>query len=156
MELNVRHIHPRLRIVVTTFAIVSLLALSVMTLAPSVHAAVPQSTATCSTTVDIGYTVFSGDRVKGSGSYTSATCLQIYKVTLVIIRSPYASCCFTELGSTRVTRYPATPSSAAFSPKDFVCSSGADFNYFKTKSTWSYVGGGGGTKLSNTIHVACG
>lgn len=149
MESNVRHTRPRLRIAVTTFAIVSLLALSVMTLAPSVHAAVPQSSTACATTVDIGYTVFSGDRVKGSGSYTSATCLQIYKVTLVILKNG------SEIGSTRVTRYPGTPSSAAFSPRDFVCSYG-NYNDFKTKITWSYVGGGGGTKFSNTIRVACG
>ncbi|MER7007516.1 hypothetical protein ABT297_31355 [Dactylosporangium sp. NPDC000555] len=103
----------------------------------------------CSTTVDIGYTVFSGGYVRGSGSYTSESCLAISKVTLVITHNG------SEVGATRVTRYPSTPSSASFSPTDYRCATSSLYSRFRTKITWTYVGGGGGTKLSNEINVEC-
>jgi hypothetical protein len=86
------------------------------------------------TTVDIGYTAFSGGAVKESGSCTSQSCLAIYRVYLVIV--PNGS----EISATEVTRYPSEPSSAKFSPMDHYCD-GSTYNYvkyFKTRIKWAY------------------
>jgi hypothetical protein len=135
--------------------VVSALALAVL-LAPAATAAPakPNSLAACGTRVDIGVTVFSGGYVKGSGSYTTQSCLAIASVYLVIMRS-YGGSSFYEISSTKVTRYPPEPSSAKFSPKDYRCASNAIYYYFKTKIKWAYSGGGGEYKYSNTIRVRC-
>lgn len=107
------------------------------------------STAACGTRIDIGSTVFSGGRVKGSGSYTSQSCRAIDSVYLVLVEEGR------ERASTRVTRYPSEPSSLKFSPKDFVCITN-DWHYWKTKIYAKFQGGGYESKVSNTIHVRCG
>lgn len=83
------------------------------------------------TTVDIGYTAFSGGAVKESGSCTSQSCLAIYRVYLVIVRNG------SEISATKVTRYPSEPSSAEFSPMDHYRDA-STYNYFKTKIKWAY------------------
>jgi hypothetical protein len=108
----------------------------------------------CGTRVDIGVTVFSGGFVKGSGSYTTQSCLAIYSVYLVIMKSSSGSS-YSEISSTKVTRYPPEPSSAKFSPRDYDCKSSSLYYYYKTKIKWTYSGGGGGYKYSNTIHIPC-
>jgi hypothetical protein len=107
------------------------------------------STAACGTRIDIGYTVFSSGRVKGSGSYTSQSCRAIYSVYLVLVEDGR------ERASTKVTKYPSEPSSLSFSPKDFVCITN-DWHYWKTKIYATFSGGGAESKYSNTIHVRCG
>jgi hypothetical protein len=136
--------------------VVSALALAVL-LAPAATAAPakPNSLAACGTRVDIGVTVFSGGYVKGSGSYTTQSCLAIASVSLVIMRTlSYDQNRWEEASWTKVTRYPPEPSSAKFSPRDYACGL-AKYRSFKTKIKWTYSGGGGGYKYSNTIHVIC-
>jgi hypothetical protein len=116
----------------------------------------PKSLAACKTTVDIGVTVFSNGYVKGSGSYTTQSCLAIDSVYLVIMGSGGGNGGWGELSQTKVTRRPPEPSSAQFSPKDYNCRDSTRwYRYYKTKITWTYVGGGGGEKHSNTIHIPC-
>jgi hypothetical protein len=110
----------------------------------------------CGTRVDIGVTVYSESqgRVKGSGSYTSQSCLAIYKVYLVIVRGSTTTN-MTEVGYTKVTKYPSEPSSLKFSPKDYDCFNTGLYYYYRTKISWQYQGGGGGVKYSNRIRVDC-
>lgn len=108
----------------------------------------PSAQAVCGTTVDIGVTVHSGGKIKGSGSYTAATCQPLQNVTLVIIRDSVVQ------GATSVTRTPPEPSSATFSPIDYTCTTSA-FHTYKTRISWTYPGGGGGNKESNSITVQC-
>lgn len=112
--------------------------------------------AACGTRVDIGVTVYSESqgRVKGSGSYTSQSCLALYKVSLVIVRGTTTTN-MKEVGYTKVTKYPGEPSSLKFSPKDYDCFNTGIYYYYRTKIAWEYHGGGGGVKYSNRIRVDC-
>jgi hypothetical protein len=112
--------------------------------------------AACGTTVDIGVTVYDRPHgvVKGSGSYTTQSCRAISSVYLVIMRGQSPNR-MSEAGSTKVTRYPPEPSSAKFSPKNYQCYGHINWYWFKTKISWKYSGGGGGTKYSNAIRVDC-
>jgi hypothetical protein len=138
-----------------TLLVVLALALAVLVgPAASAAAAKPSNLAACGTTVNIGVTVFSGGTVRGSGSYTSQSCLALYSVSLVIMRTlSYDQNRWEEASWTKVTRYPSEPSSAKFSPKDYYCGE-VKYRSYKTKITWKYSGGGG-YRYSNTIHVPC-
>jgi hypothetical protein len=106
--------------------------------------------------VDIGVTVF--DRihglVKGSGSYTSQSCLAIASVYLIIEQS-FDGRSYHGVPRTKITRYPSEPSSAKFSPKDYDCRYQDLTLYYRTKIQWAYQGGGGGRKYSNVISAKC-
>jgi hypothetical protein len=125
-----------------------------MLVAPAASAAPakPKSLAACKTTVDIGVTVFSNGYVKGSGSYTTQSCLAIDSVYLVIMEYRGG---WREVSYTKVTRHPPEPSSAQFSPKDYRCLQATRYSTFRTKIKWTYAGGGGGSKYSNTIRAVC-
>jgi hypothetical protein len=112
--------------------------------------------AACGTRVDIGVTVYDRPHgvVKGSGSYTTQSCLAISSVYLVIVRGQTPNQ-MGEVAATKVTRYPPEPSSAKFSPRDYRCRSHTAWYWYKTKISWRYSGGGGGTKYSNSIRVDC-
>jgi hypothetical protein len=134
--------------------LVALVALTTLTAtAPAASAAA----AACATRVDIGVTVFDSVHgvVKGSGSYTSRSCLAIYSVYLVIEYSGPANGPYHPAAGTKVTRYPSEPSSAKFSPKDYGCHYQNLNVYYRTKIHWAYQGGGGGTKYSNRIQILC-
>lgn len=109
--------------------------------------------AACGSKVNIGVTVFSGGYIKGSGSYTSLSCRPINSVSLVIQKGNRTS--QTEISATKVTRRPAEPSSAKFSPRDYKCLGSSLSVYFKTKITANYADGGRDTKLSNTVIARC-
>lgn len=91
--------------------------------------------------------------MKGSGSYTTQSCLAISSVYLVIVRGQTPNQ-MGEVAATKVTRYPPEPSSAKFSPRDYRCRSHTAWYWYKTKISWRYSGGGG-TKYSNSIRVDC-
>jgi hypothetical protein len=107
--------------------------------------------------VDIGLTVFDSVHgvVKGSGSYTSQSCLAIGSVYLIIEQSTVPNSNYHGVTRTKVTRYPSEPSSAKFSPKDYDCRYQTLTLYYRTKIQWTYQGGGGGHKYSNRISAAC-
>jgi hypothetical protein len=105
--------------------------------------------AACGTRVDIGVTVFDNGYIRGSGSYTSQSCLALYKVSIVLVRG------VTELGDTRVTKYPSEPSSLKFSARDHRCEGTSQWLSWRTKIKWEYQGGGGGQKYSNTVRARC-
>ena len=126
--------------------IVPVLAMVLVGAGASVTMATPAQAA-CGTVVDIGYTVQSGGYIKGSGSYTSEQCLAIDVVSLVIQRDGSNT-------DTVAYRYPSEPSSAAFSPKDYKCTSSSWHDY-RTVIQWTYQGGGSNLRISNTIHVQC-
>jgi hypothetical protein len=136
-------------------AVVALSALAAV--APVASAApAPKAAAACGTRVDIGVTVF--DRVhglvKGSGSYTSQSCLAINSVYLIIEQS-FDGSAWHGVPRTKVTRYPSEPSSAKFSPKDYDCRTQDLTLYYRTKIQWTYQGGGGGKKYSNRVLAKC-
>jgi hypothetical protein len=137
--------------------LVAVLVLAALAAAVPAASAAPAAAAACGTRVDIGVTVF--DRVhgliKGSGSYTSHSCLAIASVYLIIERSTLPNSSYHGITSTKVTRYPSEPSSARFSPKDFGCRYQNLTLYYRTKISWRYSGGGGGTKYSNRISAPC-
>jgi hypothetical protein len=130
------------------FALALLCALAAPAARPARAAA-----AACGSRVDIGVTVLSGGKIKGSGSYTSLPCRPINSVYLVIQKG--SRNVQHEIGPTRVTRYPSEPSSAKFSPKDYACFGSSTAQYFKTKIKAVYKDGGTDTKLSNYIVVRC-
>jgi hypothetical protein len=141
------------RIRASRVAVVALLVAAVAIPAGGVaHAAA----AACGTRVDIGVTVYDRPHgvVKGSGSYTTQSCLAISSVYLVIVRGQTPNQ-MVEVAATKVTRYPPEPSSAKFSPKDYYCRGHTSWYWYKTKIAWKYSGGGGGTKYSNAIRVDC-
>jgi hypothetical protein len=141
------------RIRASLVAVVATLAAALMIPAGGVAHA---TAAACGTRVDIGVTVYDRPHnvVKGSGSYTTRSCLAISSVYLVIVRGQSPNQ-MGEVGATRVTRYPPEPSSAKFSPKDYHCAGHTAWYWYKTKISWKYAGGGGGTKYSNAIRVDC-
>lgn len=128
---------------------------SVLVAVPAAPSGVAHAAA-CATTVDIGLTVYDRPHnvVKGSGSYTTRSCRAIYSVYLVIMRGPSPNN-MAEISATKVTRYPPEPSSAKFSPKDHVCPSHSSWNWYKTKISAKYSGGGSTIKYSNAIRVDC-
>jgi hypothetical protein len=142
----------KLRMMLVAFVALTALA----TAAPGASAA-PAAAAACGTRVDIGVTVFDSVHglVKGSGSYTSRSCLAIYSVYLVIEYSGLANGPYHPASGTKVTRYPSEPSSAKFSPKDYGCHYQNLPVYYRTKIHWAYQGGGSGTKYSNRIQISC-
>jgi hypothetical protein len=78
-------------------AVVALAALAAV--APAASAApapAPAAAAACGTRVDIGVTVLSGGKIRGSGSYTSLLCRPINSVYLVIQKA--AGTCSTRSG----------------------------------------------------------
>jgi hypothetical protein len=129
--------------------LVVVVALATMVLAVPSASARNLEVAACGTRIDIGVTVFSGGRVKGSGSYTSQSCRPISSVYLVIVENGR------ERASTKVTKYPPEPSSLKFSPKDFVCIV-HNAHSFKTKIKATFNDGDWESKYSNTITVPCG
>jgi hypothetical protein len=74
-------------------------------------------------------------------------------VTLVIQRGNRTS--QTEISATKVTRHPAEPSSAKFSPRNYRCLGSSLSVYFKTKITATYRDGGRDVKLSNYVIARC-
>lgn len=129
--------------------LVVVVALAATVLAVPSASARNSEVAACGTRIDIGVTVFSGGRVKGSGSYTSQSCRPIGSVYLVIVQNGK------ERSQTKVTKYPSEPSSLKYSPKDFVCVL-HNTNYFKTKIRATFNDGDWESKYSNTIKVPCG
>jgi hypothetical protein len=139
--------------------LVALLALAALAAtAPGAAAArAPTAAAACGTRVDIGLTVFDSVHgvVKGSGSYTSQSCLAIGSVYLIIEQSTVPNSNYHGVTRTKVTRYPSEPSSAKFSPHDYTCFASSTAQYFKTKIKATYADGGTETKLSNYVIARC-
>jgi hypothetical protein len=122
--------------------------------APAARPAKAQAAAAaCGSRIDIGVTVLSGGKIRGSGSYTSLACRPINSVYLVIQKG--SRNVQHEIGPTRVTRRPSEPSSAKFSPRDYTCFGSSTAQYFKTKIKATYADGGTETKLSNYIIARC-
>jgi hypothetical protein len=138
--------------------LVAPVALAALAAAPGAAAAtVPTAAAACATRVDIGVTVFDSVHglIRGSGSYTSRSCLAISSVYLIIEQRHWLPGSYAGVARTKVTRYPSEPSSAKFSPKDYGCRFSDQTIYYRTKISWKYSSGGGGTKYSNAIGAKC-
>jgi hypothetical protein len=130
------------------FALVVMCGLVVGAACPAQAAA-----AACGSKVNIGVTVLSGGKIRGSGSYTSLSCRPIDWVYVVIQKG--SKNVQHEIGPTRVKRYPAEPSSASFSPHDYSCFGTSKAQYFKTKIKAQYKDGGVDVLLSNYIIARC-
>ena len=130
------------------FALVVLCAFVVAPANPGQAAA-----AACGSKINIGVTVLSGGKIRGSGSYTSQSCRPIDSVYVVIQKG--SKNVQHEIGPTRVTRHPAEPSSASFSPHDYSCFGTTKAQYFKTKIKAYYKNGDTETLLSNYIIARC-
>ena len=101
------------------------------------------------TSMDVGYTVMSDGKIKGSASYTTCPNRPVLSADIWIRRNGYA------LGITKVhIGGIATPSSKAFSPKDYACVGGG-VGTFDTYVIFHHSSGE--TDLSsNKITVSCG
>ena len=105
------------------------------------------------TSMDIGYTIQSGAYIKGSASYTSCPNRPISSADIWIQRRNAATS-FASIGATHVTISGiTTPSSKAFSPKDWACTY-TDQDYYEFRTYVEFHHSSGTTKLySNVVRV---